>query len=41
MIPDEMSKCFLENYKHTINQIYEVKYSKGTVVVAPAKGKIM
>jgi hypothetical protein len=41
MIPDEMSKCFLENYKHTINQIYEVKYPKGTVVVALAKGKTM
>jgi hypothetical protein len=40
-IPDKMSKCFLENYKHIINQIYEVKYTKGTVVVTPAKGKIM
>jgi hypothetical protein len=41
IIPEKMEKCFLENYNHIINQIYEVKYPKGTVVVTKADGKTM
>jgi hypothetical protein len=39
MIPDKALKCIIANSQHQLSQMYEVKYLKGTVVVAPAKGK--